>query len=438
MPRVHCLLNFKGARFKGPDALIIGQNVTRIDIDGLLLLIKRSDKADAARRQRATQRMSLESEHYLKKELNQRIRDGGEGLEYLLSSSLDGIWYRDLEQPEQVWISPEFWLTLGWDPISNPHPTSAWQDLMEPSDLAIAVDHFAKHCADPDNSFDQIHRYRHAGGDTVWMRCRSLVIQDESGKPVRMFCAFTDVTPAINMNAAEDKDNDQIDSGAEGDEQFVEFASIASHDLQAPLRRITSFLDLIETDLGEQAGPDTREWMRIVNENTAFMQRMINDLLDLSRVSESSLKFEPLDLNSVVQRALVNLHQVAEAWEGEMVVETLPTIIGADALITRLFQNVIHNAMIYSSPDSPQIRVSAERKGAQVLINIEDNGIGIEAKHHEQVFEVFRRLHSRQHYGGGTGMGLALSRRIMKRGYHDYRRLCRRLNTWRYKVHQYA
>lgn len=92
-------------------------------------------------------------------------------------------------------MSPRFWTTLGYDPAERKHLASEWQDLIDPDDLRVALDNFTKHCADPNHPYDQVVRYRHAGGSTVWVRCRAIVIRDVTGKPIRMLGAHTDVTP---------------------------------------------------------------------------------------------------------------------------------------------------------------------------------------------------------------------------------------------------
>jgi len=132
--------------------------------------------------------------NYLKKELYELLREDPMVFDFLQKGSLDGIWYWDLENPEQEWMSPEFWTTLGYDPKNKQHLASEWQDLIHPEDLKVAFENFRKHCADPNHPYDQIVRYRHANGSTVWVRCRGVAIRDDSGKPVRMLGAHNEIT----------------------------------------------------------------------------------------------------------------------------------------------------------------------------------------------------------------------------------------------------
>ena len=139
--------------------------------------------------------MTDEQDHYLRQELYERVRTDPSIFEFLQRGSLDGIWYWDLENPDNEWMSPRFWETMGYDPAEREHLASEWQDLIDPDDLNTALENFTKHCEDPNHPYDQVVRYRHQDGSTVWVRCRGVAIRDESGKPVRMLGAHTDLTP---------------------------------------------------------------------------------------------------------------------------------------------------------------------------------------------------------------------------------------------------
>lgn len=133
-------------------------------------------------------------ENYLKSELYNLISVDDSIFEFIQSGSLDGVWYWDLEAPENEWMSPKFWETLGYDPNEKMHLASEWQDIIFQEDLKLAVENFEKHCSDPSHPYDQIVRYRHKNGSTVWIRCRGLAIRDKRGKAIRMLGAHTDIT----------------------------------------------------------------------------------------------------------------------------------------------------------------------------------------------------------------------------------------------------
>lgn len=138
--------------------------------------------------------MKKQQENYLKDELYNLINMDTGVFEFIQSGSLDGIWYWDLEKPENEWMSAKFWQTLGYNPDEKSHKASEWQDIIFKEDLKLAIENFNKHCEDPKYPYDQIVRYRHKDGTTVWIRCRGLAIRDENGKAIRMLGAHTDIT----------------------------------------------------------------------------------------------------------------------------------------------------------------------------------------------------------------------------------------------------
>lgn len=137
-------------------------------------------------------------QNYLRKELFDKVRKDSLIFEFIQEGVLDGIWYWDLVEPENEWMSPKFWQTFGYDPHTKKHLAAEWQNMIFEEDLKLAMSNLKKHLADPNFPFDQIVRYRHKDGSTVWVRCRGLAIHDENGVPVRMIGAHTNVTSMMN------------------------------------------------------------------------------------------------------------------------------------------------------------------------------------------------------------------------------------------------
>lgn len=133
-------------------------------------------------------------EHYLKEELFQLIKSDEKIFDFLQKSSLDGIWYWNLENKNDEWMSPEFWKTLGYDPKTMPHSPESWKDIINKDDLKVALDNFNKHIENADHPYDQTVRYKHKNGSTVWVQCRGVAYRNESGKPIRMLGAHNDIT----------------------------------------------------------------------------------------------------------------------------------------------------------------------------------------------------------------------------------------------------
>ena len=138
-------------------------------------------------------------DHYLKVELEERLREDPLLWQFLRQSSLNGIWYWDLENPEHEYISPEFWHTFGYDPQTKQHLVSEWQTLINPDDLELAKQNLTAHVADHNYPYDQIVRYRCADGSTAWVRCRGMAVRDEDGRAIRLLGAHNDITAQKNQ-----------------------------------------------------------------------------------------------------------------------------------------------------------------------------------------------------------------------------------------------
>jgi len=132
--------------------------------------------------------------HYLEKELKELIKEDESVFDFLQKSTLDGLWYWDLKNPDEEWMNSTFWEILGYDPDEMPHKVSSWMGIIYPEDLEIASQKIAEHMEHQERPYDQITRYRHADGHTVWIRCRGVIMRDADGTPMRMLGAHTDVT----------------------------------------------------------------------------------------------------------------------------------------------------------------------------------------------------------------------------------------------------
>ena len=141
----------------------------------------------------------MDDTHYLKDELYELLSKNTAIFDFLQNGSLDGLWYWDIENPENEWMNARFWELLGYDPKEKKHLSKEWQDLINQDDLKVAMENFQKHCEDPNHRYDQIVRYRHKNGKTIWVRCRGIAIRDKKGKPLRMLGAHNDLTEIMEL-----------------------------------------------------------------------------------------------------------------------------------------------------------------------------------------------------------------------------------------------
>lgn len=197
-------------------------------------------------------------------------------------------------------------------------------------------------------------------------------------------------------------------------ERLEQFAYAASHDLQEPLRMVSSYLSLIERryeDVLDEAG---KEFLEYAVDGAERMREMIDALLAYSRVDTRGDPFEPVALDSVVSSVLADYQVRIRETNADVTTTNLPTVYGDADQLRQVFGNLLSNALEYSGDDPPTVRVFAERADDRWVIGVEDDGIGIEAEHEERVFEVFQRLHTQEEHRG-TGIGLALAQRIVER-----------------------
>ncbi|HLK54925.1 MAG TPA: PAS domain S-box protein [Chthonomonadaceae bacterium] len=193
-----------------------------------------------------------------------------------------------------------------------------------------------------------------------------------------------------------------------------QFAYVASHDLQEPLRMVTSFMQLLEKKYKGQLDEQAHVWIGYAVDGASRMQKLINDLLVYSRVGTHGKEFRRCDVNEVLYTALQNLQLTLSENNAEITFDALPIIQGDGLQLVSLFQNLIGNAIKYHSDLPPRIHITASREGQEWLFSVRDNGIGIAPQFSERIFIIFQRLHNRNAYPG-TGIGLALCKRIVER-----------------------
>jgi PAS domain S-box-containing protein len=195
--------------------------------------------------------------------------------------------------------------------------------------------------------------------------------------------------------------------------ELEQFAYIASHDLQEPLRTISSFVQLLQRRYGEDLDDDARMYIDMAVGGTVRMQALIKDLLQYSRVQQSPESKELIDMNTVLEEVGTNLKNVAEANSAEVLSELLPSINANRVQMIQLFQNLIDNAIKFRTEENPEVLISVQEQGSRYHFTVRDNGIGINPEFQDKIFSIFQRLHGRDEYEG-TGIGLAVCKKIVE------------------------
>lgn len=215
----------------------------------------------------------------------------------------------------------------------------------------------------------------------------------------------------------QDSNNDLIIANKkleQSNSELERFAYIASHDLKSPLRNIISFMNLIERKLRNTEDKDIKKYIQFVTENALQMNILIQDVLEFSRIDNDAQqsRTEKVDLNDTLMLAVQNLHEQLVNGNGSVITEKLPMVQGSSVHLLQLFQNIIGNGLKYNESVKPSVKISYKLLEQHMILSIEDNGIGIAPQYHDQIFEMFKRLHTRDEYKG-TGIGLAICKKIV-------------------------
>ncbi|MCM3886227.1 CHASE3 domain-containing protein [Frankia sp. R82] len=192
-----------------------------------------------------------------------------------------------------------------------------------------------------------------------------------------------------------------------------QFAYVASHDLQEPLRKVASFCQLLERRYGDKLDERGAQYIGFAVDGAKRMQQLINDLLAFSRVGRTTESFVDVPLGELFTRATTTLSLTIESLDAEVTADELPVVRGDPALLTQLLTNLIGNALKFHGADPPRVRIGVVEHADTFEFSCADNGIGIEAEYAEKIFVIFQRLHGREVFAG-TGIGLALCRKIVE------------------------
>lgn len=225
-------------------------------------------------------------------------------------------------------------------------------------------------------------------------------------------------TRELNMRKAQlEKTNEALQAATQNltriNSQLEQFAYIASHDLQEPLRTVAAYSDLVSQTDPSKNPAEYREWLRFIHEAALRGQGLVSDLLEFSQASFQEKDFAQENFKEIAQTAVDNLQSQIQSEGGEVRIGALPVLPAIRAQILQLFQNLLSNALKYHGEKKPLIEIDAQEQGDHYLFSVKDNGLGISPEHHEKIFRLFQRLHSRSKYPG-TGLGLSLCKKIIE------------------------
>jgi PAS domain S-box-containing protein len=272
--------------------------------------------------------------------------------------------------------------------------------------LARGLSRFAKKTVVPYT----IEKFELWNGKKKWFEVSNSVLDFENGNPL-ILSIFRDVTERKNF---EEELKNTVNKLELSNKNLQEFAYVASHDLQEPLRMISNYTQLLSNRFSKDVDEKAKEYIYFIVGSAKRMQELIRNLLDYSRITTQVKVFEVFDSNEILDNVLSRLRLSIEETGTKLNISSLPKINGDSIQIEQLFQNLLSNSIKFRGNKEPVIQISAEDKDSFWLFSFRDNGIGIEQKFKDRIFVIFQRLHSQQEYPG-TGIGLALCKKIVER-----------------------
>jgi PAS domain S-box-containing protein len=342
-------------------------------------------------------------------EQNRAIRESHERLNLALKASGVGTWVWDIANGG-----------MGWDEFIYP------LFGMEAGTFTGRYDAFLAHvnrddrervCTDmqaaaaANEAYESTFRVRWADGMLRDLSARAKVFPGPDGHSLRMTGVFWDIT---ERKRAEERLKGLLVELERSNKELELFAYVASHDLQEPLRMVSSYTQLLERRYSDKLDDDAREFIGYAVDGASRMQRLINDLLDFSRVSTRGRPLASTDVSEILGTVRANLSVAIEEAGAIVTNEDLPEIVADAGQMSQLLQNLVGNAIKFRNGERPHVHVRATESDDQWEFSVHDDGIGIEPEYFERIFVIFQRLHTKGDYPG-TGIGLALCKRIVER-----------------------
>jgi PAS domain S-box-containing protein len=347
------------------------------------------------------------------------IRRTNERYELVAKATSDAIWDWDMRTQVVVRSGDGLQKLFGYSSEEASSDNDFWRKHVHPQDLERVVEKRRKLLEETKDQFwEDEYRFERSDGSFAFVYDRGYVIRNKEGIAVRMIGSTQDISPLKQSEQQLQELNQVLEKRAaellSSNRELERFAYVASHDLQEPLRMVSSFLQLLDRQYSAGLDEKAREYINFAVGGAERMKRLILDLLSYSRVGTVNEPFQPIDMNTLVKTVVQIFESRFEKEQITLRVESLPTIHGNASQLQQLMQNLIGNALKYKSDKPPVVEIGCEEEANRFVFFVKDNGIGINSKYFEKIFVVFQRLHPIDNYSG-TGIGLAICKKIVER-----------------------
>jgi PAS domain S-box-containing protein len=316
----------------------------------------------------------------------------------------------DDEVSSAIYMSPQVEEILGYTPDEWLDDPELWVKILHPDDCERVLAENAR-VDEIGGPFNVEYRMLAKDGRAVWVRDEAVLVRDEEGSPLFWQGVFIDIT---ERKEAEEKQAELVEELRRSNAELEQFAYVASHDLQEPLRMMASYTQLLARRYKGRLDADADEFIGYAVDGASRMQTLINGLLTYSRVGTRGRDLEVTDSRGAFEAACANLRKAIEESGAEVTADEMPIVVGDQIQLVQLFQNLIGNAVKFQDEEPVKVHVGVERRDGEWLFSVRDNGIGLEPQYAERIFRIFQRLHGKGEYAG-TGIGLAVCRKIVER-----------------------
>jgi PAS domain S-box-containing protein len=370
-----------------------------------------TEDAIVARERAEKMTLELKREIAERKKVEEALRESEQRLARSQEIAHLGSWELDLVKNKLTW-SDEIYRIFGIQPQEFGATYEAFLERIHPDDRTAVDEAYRGSVREGKDSYDIEHRIVRKGtGDVRWVSERCQHVRDATGKIVCSIGMIHDIT---ERKKAEEELLKLTEDLKRSNSDLQQFAYIASHDLQSPLRSVEGFVKLLARRYKGQIDEKADEFILHICNGVKDMQMLIHDILEYSKIGSEGSTFTSRDMTSCVNQALANLKAEIAEKNADIVLDgPMPAVYGDSIQLVSLFQNLIGNAVKFSAEQS-RIRISAKREDGWWVFSVTDNGIGMEPEDTGKIFAVFHRLHSKSDYQG-TGIGLAICKRIVER-----------------------
>ncbi len=351
---------------------------------------------------------ALQAEIAERRQAEERIRESEERYRNLIELTTDIIYLSDKEG-NNMFLNDAGYRILEAKPEEIIGQT--WLKWLHPDDRERTLERFREMIEKGEDIFGFENRFVSKSGRVIYVLQNVRLLRNEKGEITVTQGIARDITERKRVEEERERWTAEL---ARSNAELEQFAYVASHDLQEPLRMVSGFIQLLERRYRGKLDRSADEFIAFIVDGAARMQRMIEDLLAYSRVGTRGKPFEPTDLEDVFDKAVTNLGVAIEENKATVTHDPLPAVMADATQMVQLLQNLISNGIKFRREEVPRIHIMAKREGNEWVFSVQDNGTGIAPEFFGHLFQIFQREHAATRYPG-TGIGLAICKRIVER-----------------------